>query len=89
MLVAEIPLVLVVVEAERSAHVLQVVLHDHVAVPHREGIQRIRCLPVRQVRPRAEDAQRAQLAAVLMRHEVIGIVGPCAGVQVVAEDLAR
>ena len=32
--------------------------------------------------------KRAQLAAVLVRHEVVGIVGACAGVLEAAENLA-
>ena len=65
----------VVAHAERRADVLQVVLDDRAAVLGDQRVERVRRLEVRQVRPRAEDAQRAQLAAMLVRHEVVRIVG--------------
>ena len=87
-LVAEVPFVQVVVEAEGRADVLQIMLHDRAAVRRRQSVERVRRLPVREVRPRPKDAQRAELAAMLVRDEVVGIVGTSAGVQEIAEDLA-
>ena len=75
--------------AEGRADVLQVVLHDGAAVLGDERVERVAGFQVGQVGPRAEDAQRAQLAAMLVRHDVVGIVGPRAGVAEAAENLAR
>ena len=46
-------------------------------------------LDVGEVGPRAEHAQRPQLATVLVRHEIVGVVRTRAGVLVAAENLAR
>ena len=78
----------VVAHAERRADVLQVVLDDRAAVLRDQRVERVRGLEIGEVRPRAEDAQRAQLAAMLVRHEVVGIVGTRAGVEEAAENLA-
>ncbi len=86
---AHIPLVRVVRHAEGRADVLQVVLHERTAVLLDERVERVAGLPVHEVRPRAEHAQRAQLAAVLVRHEIVRIVGPCARVAERPENLPR
>ena len=78
----------VVAHAEGRSDVLQVVLDDRAAVLGDERVERVAGLEVGQVRPRAENAQRAQLAAMLVRHDVVGIVGPRARVAEAAEDLA-
>ena len=78
----------VVAHAERRADVLQVVLDDRAAVLGHERVERIRRLEIGEVRPRAEDAQRAQLAAVLVRDDVVGIVGTRAVILEAAQDLA-
>ena len=54
-----------------------------------ERVERVAGLHVGEVRPRAEHAQRPQLAAVLVRDDVVGIVGAGALVAEAAEDLAR
>ena len=61
--------------AERGADVLQVVPHHAAAVLDDDGVERVAGLHVDQVGPRAEHLQRAQLAAVLVRHDVVRIVG--------------
>ena len=88
MLPAQIPLVQLVAHAEGRADVLQIVLDDRATVLRDERVERVRGLEVGEIRPRAEDAQRAQLAAVLVRHEVVGIVGARALITEAAEDLA-
>src|SRR6185369_12054178 len=88
-LVAEIPLVQLVAHAERRAHVLQVVLHDHAAVLGQYRVERVRGLEVRQVSPCTEDTERAQIAAMLMRHDVVRIVRTCALEQISADNLPR
>ena len=50
--------------------------------------RRVAGLHVDEVGPRAEDAQRPQLAPVLVRHQIVGIVGPGALVPESAEHLA-
>ena len=79
---------MVVAHAERRADVLQIVFDDRAAVLGDERVERIRRLEIGEVRPRAEDTQRAQLAAVLVRDDVVGIVGTRAVIQEAAEDLA-
>ena len=59
------------------------------AVLRDERVDRVRRLQVGEIGPGAEDAQRAQLAPMLVRHEIVRIVRACAGVQVAAENLAR
>ena len=59
------------------------------AVLRDERVDRVRCLQVGEIGPGAENAQRAQLAPMLVRHEIVRIVRACAGVQVAAENLAR
>ena len=71
----------VVAHAEGGADVLQVVLDDGPAVLGDRSVSRVFLgLEVGEVRPRAEDTQRSQLAAVLVRHDIVGIVGARAGV---------
>ncbi len=53
-----------------------------------ERVERVARLEIREIRPRAEDAQGAQFAAVFVRDDVVGIVGARAVEQKVAEDLA-
>ena len=86
---AQIPFVEVVAHAERRADVLQVVLDDRAAVLGHERVERVRRLEIGEVRPGAEDAQRAQLAAVLVRDEVVGIVGARAVVEEAARGSCR
>src|SRR5947207_10454351 len=53
-----------------------------------ERIERVAGLEIDEVEPGAEHAERAQLAAVLVRDEVVRIVGAGPGVAEVAQDLA-
>ena len=80
---------MVVAHAERRADVLQVVLDDRLAVFGDDRVDRVRGLEVGEVRPGAEDAQRPQLAPVLVRHDIVRIVGTRAEVLEAAENLAR
>ena len=73
---AEVPLVPGVGHAERRPDVLQVVLHNAAPVLGDERVEGIAGLEIGEVRPGAEYAQRAQLAAVLVWHDVVRIVGP-------------
>ena len=50
--------------------------HDRPAVLDDQRVHRIDGLGVGVVDPRAEDAQAAQLAAILVRDDVVGVVGP-------------
>ena len=70
----------VVRHAEAGADVLQVVLHDGRALVVDEHVERISGLEIDQIRPGAEHPERAQFAAVLVRHEVVRVVGARAGV---------
>ena len=60
--------------------------NDAAAVLGDEHVERVAGLHVDEVRPRAEDLQRAQLAAMLVRDDVVGIVGARA---VIAEPAER
>ena len=60
-----------------------------VAVLGHERVERVARLEVGQIGPRAEHAQGAELAPVLVRHDVVRIVRPRPLVAEVAEDLAR
>ena len=51
--------------AERGSDVLQVVADDRAPIDLNERIERVAGLHVDEVRPPAEDLQRAQLAAML------------------------
>ena len=53
-----------------------------------QRVERIGGLEIGEVGPGAEHAQRPQLAPVLVRDDIVRIVGPGAGEQEVAEDLA-
>src|SRR5262245_33254548 len=84
----KVPFVEVVVHAERGADILKPVLDDGVAVLGDEGIERIGRLEIRQIRPRAKHPQSPQLATVLVRYEIVGIVGTRALEAEIADDLA-
>ena len=53
-----------------------------------DRVQGVGALPIGEVRPGGEYAQRTQLPAMLVRHHVVGIVGTGAGILEAAEDLA-
>ncbi len=78
----------VVAHAEGRADILQVVLDDRLAILRDERVDRVRGLEVGEVRPRAEDAERSQLAPMLVRHEIVGIVWTGARVLERVENLA-
>jgi hypothetical protein len=73
-------------DAERRTDVLQVVPDPALAVLGHDGVEGIAGLHVGEVHPRTEDAQRPELAPVLMLDDVVGIVGPRALVAEAAED---
>ena len=74
--------------AERGSHILQVVPDHAAAVLDDHGVQRVARFHVDEVGPRAEHLQRAQLAAVLVRHHIVGIVRPGAVVLEAADRTA-
>ncbi len=86
---AHVPFMRIVRHAECRADILEIVRHDHAAVPAAEHVERVAGLPVHQIRPGAEDAQRAQLAALLVRHEIVRVVGAGARVPERPEYRAR
>jgi len=60
--------------AECRAHVLQVMLHDRRSIRGDQRVEGVAGFQVRQVRPRAKNAQRAQFPAMFVRHDVVRIV---------------
>ena len=60
--------------SERGSDVLQVVPHDAATVLGDHGVERVPRLHVRQIGPGAEHLQGPQLAPVLVRDDVVGVV---------------
>jgi hypothetical protein len=74
--------------AERRADVLQVVAHDRSPTRLDHGVQCVAGLQVDEVGPCAEHLQGPQLAAMLVRHHVVRIVGTGPVIAKRADDAA-
>ena len=64
-----------------SIAVDQMMPHDASTVLGDRCVRRVDGLGVHVVRPRREDAQRSQFAPVLVRDDVVRIIGPDSGIQ--------
>ena len=74
---------------ERRADILKVMTNETASVRRDQRVERVAGLHVHQVRPRAEHLQRAKLAPVLVRNDVIRIVRARAVVAKASERAAR
>ena len=72
--------------AERRSDVLQIVLDHLTAVLLDDGVERVARLQVSEVRPRTENAECPQLAPMLVRNDIVRIVGARAGVAKASKD---